>query len=310
MAERVAAVIRVAYFFPAFWLAVQALDWQRTAEPVEPELLWPLFWLRWFELSTVGPALFGTCVVAVLAGALFSEHFLARVLSFWGLLSFLALKFSLGKIHHLMHGWLLLLFVLLWLPRGWSTPAALGRRGRQELVLVFSAAQLLVATTYTLAGAGKILGGLYQLVRGEVTVFHPQSLARHIAARLLETNDVSLWGPWLIERGEWLWPLMMGTVYLQFFAIVFALRPRLHRLLGYGLVVFHVLAPLSLAIDFTPAIMLCGTLFVASPIAPEDAHWRAVLTDLPLVRYAHERWLGWSLSHARGATRTGLLREK
>lgn len=48
---------------------------------------------------------------------------------------------------------------------------------------------------------------------------------------------------------------MLGTIYSQSFALVFVLQPTLHRLLGYGFVVVHVL-------------------------------------DLPVLRLAAERWLG------------------
>jgi len=171
----------------------------------------------------------------------------------------------------------------LWMPQGWQAPSLMRRTERHVLVLVFVAAQLLVATTYSLAGLGKVLGVIYQLSLGQVSSLHPTSLARHIAARLLETSDRSLWGPWLIERGGLLWPLMMGTLYLQIFALVFALRPALHRLLGYGLVAFHMMAPLTLSIDFTPAIMLCGLLFVASPVAPDRFSLRDVTQQLPLL---------------------------
>ncbi len=283
VADRIAITVRVAYFFPAFWICHQALDWQAVALTAHPEWLWPVAWLGWLDGTDAAPALFGGCAACSVLGALFSEFRTARVVAFLGLLEFLALKFSLGKIHHLMHGWLLLLFVLIWLPHGYRSSCERSRRTAQQTIVVYVAAQLIIATTYTLAGVGKLLGALYQLAQGEVTAFHPSSLSRHIAARLLETNDVSLWGPWLIERGDWLWPLMLGTLYLQLFAVVFAMRPSLHHLLGYGLVAFHALAPLSLMIDFSPAIVLCGTLYVASAVAPERSSLEEALCDLPLV---------------------------
>jgi hypothetical protein len=86
--------------------------------------------------------------------------------------------------------------------------------------------------------------------------------------------------------------MMLGTLYLQLFAVVFALRPRLHPLLGIGLVSFHVMAPLTLAIDFTPSIALCGLLYCASAVAPERLDARQILGDLPLLGAALRRVTG------------------
>lgn len=289
-AIRAAVVIRASYFFPLAWMAFELLDWQSFAQPRNPEFLWPIRWMLAFDVARAGPVLAGAALSAYALGTFLCEWRWARALAFTALLEFLSLQFSLGKIHHLMHGWLLLSFALIWLPRGWARPWACSRAARHSLLLVYTAAQLLVAVTYGLAGVGKCLGAIYQVVLGEITSLHPDALALHIASRLLETNDHSLWGPWLIERGGWLWPMMLGTLYLQLFAVVFTLRPSLHRLLGVGLVCFHVMAPLALAIDFTPAIALCGLLYCASAVAPEQFSARRVLMDLPL--------LGPALRHA------------
>ena len=289
-AERAALSLRIAYYFPLCWVSLQVLNWQDVARPRYPDLLWPVSWLAWLELPTAGPLLVGACLIGVMLGAFFSEFRWARVLACLGLLEFLALKFSLGKIHHLMHGWLLLLATLIWLPRRWHHPGLMARATRHELLLVYVGAQLLVGTTYTLAGIGKILGAAYQATQGEITALHPSALSRHVAARLLETGDTTLWGPWLIERGAWLWPLMLGTLYLQVFAVSLTMRPRLHGLLGFGLVAFHVLAPASLAIDFTPAVMLCGLLYACSAVRPERWELRELVLDLPLFGSAVRRF--------------------
>lgn len=290
-AWRASALARVAYFFPAFWILAHTPRWQEVAFPRHADLLWPVKWLAWFEIDQAGPALLGLTVVGSLVGALAAEFRWARLIAFVCLLEFLGLKFAYGKIHHLMHSWLLVLFVFIFFPRGWTEPSALSRAGRHSVLLVFCAAQLLTALTYALSGVGKMLGIVYQLWLGQVTSLHPSSLARHLADRMLQTNEVSLWGPWMIEHGAWLWPMMLGTLYIQLFAIQFAARPHLHRWLGVGLVGFHAVTALSLTIDFTPAVMLIGLLFVVSPLSPPRVGLRSVLLDLPVFGPLAERWV-------------------
>ncbi len=206
------------------------------------------------------------------------------------LLQFLGLCFSTGKIHHLMHGWLFVLTTFVALPRGWHAPRVLTRGERVSSLLVYNLAQTLFALTYALSGVGKILGSVYQATRLEMTSLHPEALSRHVAARLLETGDTSLLGNWVILHGAWLWPLTLATLYLQVFALHFAARPRLHRLLGFGLGAFHLASALMLFIDFTPAIVLAAVLFSASATAPQPSPWRDVAADFPIIGRGFRRW--------------------
>ncbi len=280
---RTATLLRALYFFPAFWILAHVPQWDLVALPRRPDLLWPVAWLKFFDTTRAGPTLLGAVVAGSVVGALAAEYRWARVLACVSLLEFLGLKFAYGKIHHLMHAWLLVLACLILLPRDWARPERLTRAGQHSLLLVLSTAQLFTALTYSLSGVGKVGGIIYQLWLDQTTSLHPSSLARHLADRLLQTNQLSLWGPWMIEHGAWLWPLMIGTIYLQLFALHFAARPHLHRWLGIGLVSFHVLTTMSLTIDFTPAVVLVGMLFIVSPLQPEQIQWKAALRELPLI---------------------------
>lgn len=286
---RAQAALRIAYFFPLYWMATHALEWQRLANVERADWLWPAAWLVNTEPRTVVPVLIVACITVAFVGAAFSGRRWARVAAAVALLEFLALKFSLGKVHHLMHGWLLLLIVLIFAPNEGYARSLRPRAQRHALLSTYVAGQLVVATTYTLSGLGKLLGTGYQLGNGEAGLLNLQSLPLHVAARLLETADTSLVGSWLVELGAWTWPLFIATVYFQLFAVVCVLRPRLHRLLGLVLVSFHLMSALALMIDFTPAIVLCGLLYVASAWAPSAPRQlsqgvREVLLDLPVVR--------------------------
>jgi len=293
-ALRAATLLRVAFFFPVYFAALRLPDVPRLADPQGADLLWPVAWVGVTgDPGALAPLALALGMTGNVVGALFPGSRLARAAALVGLLQLLGLNFSFGKIHHLMHGWVYLLALTLWLPSGWTRPEGLSRAGRQEVLLVFGAAQSLIALTYTLAGVGKICGTVYQLARGEVTPFHPEALARHLADRLLQTRPESVLGPWLIDHATLLWPMMLGTIYLQLFALWAVFRPRLHVLWGAGLLLFHVMTGLSLTIDFSPSILLVGLLFLASPFAPRWAGAGPVLHALPgagLLRTVSRLW--------------------
>jgi len=302
---RLEPLVRIAYVLLVHWYVTRLAELRPLLNPPDPSLRWPAAWMAW-----VGPELGGPLVLALgLGGALLAvalpERRSVRFLAFFGLLEVLALKYSFGKIHHAMHGWLFVSFLLVWLPAAWPSKA---RRDRQHALFVWSAAQVGLALTYSLAGLGKLLGTVYQAVRGEPTPLHPSALARHMADRLQQTDAESLLGPWMIEHGAWLWPLMLGTVYLQLFALQAAFRPTLHRAWGVGLIGFHVVSILTLTIDFNPNIPLLGLLFVASPFAP-PLRLGELVAELPWVGYLSRapkdrRWISsWARNRNSKASR-------
>lgn len=243
----------------------QTLHWREYSVRRHPDLLWPVFWLESLDLELVGPVVLVTSSAAVLVCSVAPQFRWARVLGAVALTEYLALRFSLGKIHHLMHGWLLVMWICCGLPKGWTDPTQLTRSARQHVLRLFHVCQLVVATTYCLSGVGKLLGASYQVWMGETTLFHPSSLARHTAARLMETPEGAPLGTWVVRHGHWLWPATLALLTVQLLAFWMARRPTWHGVLGMCLVVFHAMTALTMGIDFTPAMMLCGVLFLASP---------------------------------------------
>jgi len=280
-AIRAAALLRVAAFFPLYYAVLRLPDWPRILPPRGGDLLWPVAWVGVGDPATLAPVALGLGLAGVLALALVPSHRLARIAGLVGLLQILGLLFSFGKIHHLMHGWVFLVGLSILLPDGWTRPERLPRQGRHAVLLVFGAIQAFVGATYTLAGFGKIGGALYQLALGQPTPFHPDALARHLADRLLQTHPESLLGPVFIDHAPLLWPMMLGTIYLQLVTLWAVFRPRLHAVWGAGLLSFHVMTGLTLTIDFTPSVLLVGILFVASPFTPRWAGFGPMLRALP-----------------------------
>jgi hypothetical protein len=306
-ATRIETLIRVFYAFPLYWYLSSLPELRPLMAPPAPTLQWPVAWLGWVGVERFAPLVLAFGIASAGAALFRPESRTLRALAFVGLFEVLALKFSFGKIHHLMHAWIFASFLFIGLPSGWSRPESTSRSVRQGAHLVFSAAQVALCMTYSLAGLGKLVGSAYQAAIGEVTTLHPSALARHLADRIFQTHADSWVGPSLIEHGAWLWSGMLLTVYLQLFALWAAFRPRLHRLWGAGLVAFHATSILTLTIDFNPAVPLLALLLLASPSAPRFGGWRTVAGDLPIVgallRLRPRSWPLRSASSRRPATR-------
>lgn len=276
-------LLRIAYTFPFFWYATHlgALYPLLSIEYIEAQ--WPIFWISWIS-SRIAVSIILTLGILSSALALFAPHLrMIRIFVFLGFLQVLGLQYSFGKIHHLMHAWLFTLFIFAFLlPNNAFFPEQSSRKTKHRSLLVFHSAIVMLSLTYSLAGLGKLIGTLYQATQWQITPLHPSALARHIADRLLQTYPDSILGSWMIDNGIFLWPAMLGTIYIQLFAIHAAYRPRLHVLWGFSLSCFHLITGLTMTIDFTPNLVLLAILFIASPFAKSSLDIPGIIEDLPI----------------------------
>lgn len=281
-ALRIELLLRLFYGFFPFWFVIRLPLLQPLLQADGTQWAWPVLWIGWLNAALWGPELvLGFGILAALLCALAPEFRVFRIALAFAMLEVLALKYSFGKVHHLMHGWLYvaLIFAAL-LPDSAFYPKESTRKQRAYAQLIFHVGLTMIGLTYSLAGVGKLLGAIYQLALGQITPLHPSALARHVADRLLQTYPESILGPVMISHGTWLWPMMLATIYLQLVAVVAVFRPRLHRLWGFGLLGFHMMTALSMTIDFSPQLMLVALFFLASPFVPSD--WpRRFWEDLP-----------------------------
>lgn len=244
--------------------------------------LWPIWWLRHQDPAAIqGLFLFflGTSLLA----AVLPGWRTARVLAFLGVLEFVALKNSYGKIGHSNHLPLLVALGLVFLPRGWERPAPRTTRAlRQGTLLVFWLCGAAVLLTYTMSGLGKLGGALYQLACLEPNAFAPGALGMHIAQRLLQTDSHSLFGAWIIDHPWLTWPAMPVAIYLELCSFVIAFRPALARWWAAVLVVFHVGNYFTMTIAFPPSCFLLALFFFRSPFDPGRASWRTLIFGVPV----------------------------
>ncbi len=277
------ALIGAFYAVLLFFALSQLFSWQEFLSSTSLTPRWPVFWLQYVETRTGIALILWAHLLSLLLAIALPGVRLVRVLAFCCLLELLAYRFSFGSINHGDHLGLLLSFVLIFLPRGWSSGPAPPRSVRAATLLVFSGCQAMIALTYSMSGMWKVGGVVQQALRGEVTYLHPSGLAQQVAAKLLADGSPSLLGPWLIEHYWVGWPLMIGALYLEFFALWAVARPSLHRAWGLGLILLHLSTHLTMGVGFPQNPLWLALFFVLSPFRPHPASWRQSLRDLPLV---------------------------
>jgi hypothetical protein len=278
------AVLLVRVFYAAnLYLAFRHLrlwsGWLGTAA-IDP--LWPVAWVPLVGIEPAVHAIMTLMLVGAFAAALLPGWRPARGLAFLGLFLFHAFANSFGKINHSSHGWVLVSFLLTFLPDAGRHALSRSRGLRQHYLNAFWSAQAMLLLFYFMSGTWKALAAVEQLVRGEVHGFAPTALAMHIAHRLLQTGDESLLGAFFIEHPLLGWPPFVLTLYLQVSGLWVAFRPSLHRLWGAGHLAFHFVVYLSMSVSFHPQVLVVGILLLASPFDP-GCGWRQRAADLPLV---------------------------
>ena len=136
-----------------------------------------------------------------------------------------------------------------------------------------------------MSGIGKIIGIVQQSFQGEVHTLAPKGLALHIALAFRLTDSPTVVGLWLIKHYDVAWPLMIGTIYLQFFSLWSVFRPSLHQIWGLSLILFHIATVFIMQIPFLQNCIWLALFFVNSPFRPLDFNSKQILKDLPLFNY-------------------------
>lgn len=258
-----AILLRMFYLFIFYYALTQIQMWGHLSEVQSIQPLWPAFWIQF--LPNTGQAAQGIMALGFTTAflALIAPQFRwVRIAVFLGLLQYLALRYSFGKIGHSMHLWLLVSFVFIFLPRGWTQIETLKPRSKISMLRVIHAAQVLVMLTYSMSGLGKIMGAIYQIFRGEIHAFHPDAMAYHIADRLLQTGSQSILGEFLIENRALTLPMMPLTIVIQTLALWVAFRPSLFKTWAIALILIHIGTSLTMTINFFPSIVLLALLFL------------------------------------------------
>jgi hypothetical protein len=275
-------LVRAYYYLLLFFAVLLLPSWNEFTGYQAIAPLWPIFWIKYFDLKISAYFTLMFYLFGALTGAFFPEKRWARLLAFIGIFQFTSFTNSFGKIGHSNHTWILTSFILIFLPDLWQIKSP-SRQIKQRFLIVFAACQGVILLTYTMSGLGKVLGLFYQIFIGQTSALSPNALPLIIADRLLETHSTSLLGPWLIQHSLIAWPGMILVIYLQFFSFCVLFRPIIHKVWAMALIVFHLGCFFALTIDFPQNILILSLFFLHSPFNQTRPSSRQVFAQLPLI---------------------------
>lgn len=278
--ERAKTLVQIFYYFQIA-LSVMNLIKLGAADPGRAgfQPLWPVFWVNSIGYTEARLYLFTSFLITSFIGAIFWRYRIARVISFLGLWQLHALESSFkGQANFFIYPWLYTSFLFMFLPKLKEVTLAI----KKQFLLIFWAAQAMVLLMYSMAGAFKIYTGLNQLSAGEVSGFHPSAFAYQIIVHNALWNRQSFFGELLVKNVWIAWPMYLGAIYFELFALYAAVKPELQRLFSFMMIILHTGAILFMGIPFWEHIIINTILLLNSPFAKDDTKFSQVLITLPL----------------------------
>jgi hypothetical protein len=285
-----ASVLVRAYYAVGVLFALQAMGgWPRYASLQQASPLWPAaWWFDWFSVRTSVNLIFTGYLAASIVAAALPERRWARAAYAFALLQYMAFINGFDKTNHNLHAWLFVGAILILLPRGpWA-----GRNrkvDRQYFLAVFWSAQLVVLFFYSLTGMWKIFFAFKALFVGRTGGFSFGGFSYIVANKILRGNVDTVLGHFFVHHEIIGWALYIGTMYLEGASVLIAFRPRLHRVWGVGLILFHFATQLTMGFSFPENVALLGLLFVCSPFTPEKVSVKEAVCDLPGLHFVIRR---------------------
>src|SRR3989344_2466337 len=281
-------------FFYIYLLTVTATSFselQKFQQYQDIQPLWPVLWIPWIGIAPSFFIIFSFFLITALLVALFPSNRLFRILVFIGIFEYLASIYSFSKINHSSHLLILISFILIFLPSGWNKITDNKSLISKNTLFIFLGVQGITLTTYTMSGFWKIKFFFEQFLNGEVHAFMPQALALLIADYSLKMNLQTILGGWFIDHYYLSWPLYIGTIYLEFFAIYILFKPSIQKFWAISLILFHIFSYLTMEILFLHNIIILALLFINSPFHQKDDKY--FFKDLPIIGWVIKKFLNW-----------------
>ncbi|MEM6883780.1 MAG: hypothetical protein AAF571_02020 [Verrucomicrobiota bacterium] len=276
-------LVRAFYAFLTFKIMFEQDLWLSFMGRDSMEPLWPVWWMGSGSPSDLHVQLILYANLAAAILVLILPQFRAlRIFCFLAFLQYVAFRNSFGKINHWGHLLLFTSFLFIFLPSGWHKLKPT-RNAKAATSMIIGSCIAVILVTYTMSGLGKIIVGVMQASQGQPNSFSPDSLARHIADRMLETNQDSAFGDIIVNMPLLGWPMMMATIYFQLASVFVIFRPELHRFWGAIHLLFHAGVYLTMTISFNNSVFMLSLFLLASPFAPDSTCPFGTLTRLPLI---------------------------
>ena len=231
-------------------------------DPDAAYFLWPVAWLEVGNLKQYMVAI--PIVLFLVNCALMVDHGsrALRILFSALCLFAAAIDNSYGAINHGWHEWFWISFLLIFLP---SRKAMDTRSYQLATVSNLVYVQTMLMLFYTMAGSAKLIAGLEALATGQGGNFAPLGFASLIAERMLHGHGETILG-WIFLDWPYLgFPLFSLLILIQSASIIVAFIPRLHRIWGLLLIMFHFGTALLMDIYFPSHVLWLAIFLVLSP---------------------------------------------
>lgn len=252
--------------------------------PTDP--LWPISLLSsvtdlgW--LANVAALSVAGSAVALLA-ALSPDVLIWRLGVFLYVFLFNALQNSYGSVNHGNYLILYVSFALLFMPSV-DDAKRISRKDIVACIKVFWLTQSLILFPYSLSGFMKIWHSNLGLLASD-------GMVRTLLNRAMsDTENIPLLLPFIVEHEYLAQMVLLGTVYVQFFALLALFRPHLHRPFGTMLILFHLGSVWLMNISFSRNVLMVGLFLLLSPLAPSRFSLTGLLQSLPLIGIPFRAW--------------------
>ncbi len=224
-------------------------------EPItNPE--WALFWTKLFD--------FGYWHIVFLAVSLVTNTicFLdigsssKRAVNF---VSFFLLFSALNSYPKISHG----LHVLL-IPMFFFCFISIKNNATYKNAIVFASAIVTFLLSYTMAGFWKIMTGVYHLYIGDKSNFDSDVMSRMILYKF-KYDEPTVLSQWFIDHPNIGYILFWSGVIIEFLAVFIFFIPKLHRVWGLALILFHIGIANLMVIHYKYAIIVIIPLLLCTP---------------------------------------------
>lgn len=261
------------FYFLAFYLSIKTFSpfsqfpqWDVLRDSEEYfRPLWSVFWIEYldWELAVNGVLLF--FFIASLFGIIFwNRSRIIRLLVFLSMFVYLSLISSFGTVEHWMHIFLIVSFLLVFIP------SSLQKKSEQKgLLMVVLGIQSFILFVYFLSGSLKLFGVIRQEFAGLDSSLDPSALAEFAAMNSYHHNREYYFTSFVVENPSPFFSMLLFLgMMVELMSIYIIFKPRFHGIWGLLLILLHGFILLFIGPDFTIQILVVATFILFSPFRP------------------------------------------
>ncbi|MEM7645717.1 MAG: hypothetical protein AAF203_02295, partial [Pseudomonadota bacterium] len=254
------------------------------------------YWFHWVDPSWLIGVLFSLFFVALCSCILKPEFRFGRIVLSLCMLYVLCVQHSQGVVAHGQNSLFWMTFLLIFLPS--EKKKRNERIYKMKYITVFWWTLLATLSVYTLSGAWKLGYGLaYQTFVNGQSFLHEKAMAYHLATYALRNGYEPPFADFVIQHSWVGWPLLVGAIYMQFFAFFAAFRPLCHGPWLLMLMSFHALSLPLMNLPFNHQGFMAAIVLGAFPFIKLPRNIREATYTLPLfgvlARFLREGILPW-----------------